>query len=188
MTRGLASFSRRLSGVANALSTVGAVLAGIVFVGMSLLVVVDVVLRNTIGRSTLIASEYSGYALAAMTYLSLAFTFREGAHIRITFVHDRLPPAIRRPAEVLLVAFAAVVTFVGVLSVREMVATSFERGTIAYTVARTPLWIPQGIVLIGLALLLVQLIAYGLAVATGGPILDEAVDEADVDELTSGVS
>lgn len=188
MTRGLASFSRRLSGVANALSTAGAVLAGVVFVGMSLLVVVDVVLRNAIGQSTLIASEYSGYALAAMTYLSLAFTFREGAHIRISFIHDRLPPAIRRAAEVLLAMFASVVVFIGVLSVWEMVTTSFERGTIAYTVARTPLWIPQGFVLIGLVLLLVQLIAYALSVAIGGRILDDAVDEADVDELTSGVS
>src|SRR5680860_267734 len=125
MTRGLVTFSRRLSGVANALSTVGAVLAAAVFLGMSLLVVTEVVLRNAVGGSTLIASEYSGYALAAMTYLSLAFTFREGAHIRITFLQDRLPTVLRRPFEVLLVAFAALVTFIAILSVWEMVVTTY---------------------------------------------------------------
>lgn len=183
MPRSLITFSRRLSKVARAFSTVGAVLAAIIFVGMALLVVTEVVLRNTVGRSTLIVTEYSGYALAAMTYLSLAFTFREGAHIRITFLHDRLPRVLRRPFEVLLVALASYVTWVAIRAVWVMVQTSFERGTIAYTVARTPLYLPQALILVGLGLLLLQLVAYGISVAVTGDLLETISEQEEVERL-----
>lgn len=150
--------------MASTLSIVGAILAGIVFAMMSLLVVTEVVLRATVNESTRVASEYSGYALATMIYLSLGFTFREGAHIRISFLNDRLPNKLRRLVEFLLAAFAAVVTSVAILAVWEMARTSYERGTIAYTVARTPLYIPQGVILVGLIILFMQLVAYALSI------------------------
>lgn len=183
MTSRSVVFSRRLMGVANALSLVGAIVAAAVFVGMTLLIVLDVVLRNTVGSSTLIATEFSGYALATMTYLSLAFTFREGAHIRISFLQDRLPLRVRRPLEVLTVAFVAAGTAMAILFVWRMVVTSFQRGTIAYTVARTPLYVPQSMILIGLALLLVQLVAYGVSVAITGEVMDTKTDEAELKAL-----
>ncbi len=176
-------FSRRLMGVANRLSLVGAILAAIVFIGMTLLIVLEVVVRNTGFGSTLIATEYSGYALATMTYLSLAFTFREGAHIRITFVHDRLPRAVRRVVEVLMVAVVAAGTATATLFVWDMVQTSFQRGTTAYTVVGTPLFIPQSVILVGLVLLFVQLLAYGVSVAITGEILDSNSDEAELKAL-----
>ncbi len=150
--------------MASTLSIVGAILAGIIFAMMSFLVVTEVVLRATVNESTRVASEYSGYALATMIYLSLGFTFREGAHIRISFLNDRLPNKLRRLVEFLLAAFAAVVTSVAILAVWEMARTSYERGTIAYTVARTPLYIPQGVILVGLVILFIQLVAYALSV------------------------
>lgn len=150
--------------MASTLSIVGAILAGIIFAMMSLLVVTEVVLRATVNESTRVTSEYSGYALATMIYLSLGFTFREGAHIRISFLNDRLPNKLRRLVEFLLAAFAAVVTSVAILAVWEMARTSYERGTIAYTVARTPLYIPQGVILVGLVILFIQLVAYALSV------------------------
>lgn len=161
------ALSRRLSRVADALSTIGAVMAGLVFIFMSLLVVTEVVLRSTVGRSTLIATEFSGYALATMIYLSLAFTFREGAHIRITFVNERLSAPVQRWLDFVLVSIAAATISFASIAVWEMTRTSFSRGTVAYTVAATPLWIPQGIVLVGLVLLLVQLLARAFALLVG---------------------
>ena len=163
MTATLAAFSRRLSGVASAISTAGAVVAGVIFVFMSLLVVSEVLVRNLAGGSTLIASEYSGYALATMIYVSLGFTFREGAHIRITFLRDRLAAAPRRWLELVLTALAALTVGYASVAVWDMVRTSFERGTVAYTVASTPLWIPQAIILVGLGMFLLQLTAHVVA-------------------------
>jgi TRAP-type C4-dicarboxylate transport system permease small subunit len=167
MQRPLVALSRRLSRVAAALSAVGAVLAGLVFVLMSLLVVTEVLLRAISGRSTLVATEFSGYALATMIYLSLGFTFRSGAHIRITFLNDRLPVAGRRWLDFVLSAFAAATVAYAVRAVLEMATTSFRRGTVAYTVAETPLYIPQAIILVGLIVLLVQLVAHAVALLAG---------------------
>jgi TRAP-type C4-dicarboxylate transport system permease small subunit len=167
MRKSLVALSRQLSRVAAVLSTVAAVLAGLVFILMSLLVVTEVVLRSTSGRSTLIATEFSGYALAAMIYLGLGFTFREGAHIRITFLNDRLPAQAQRWLDFVLTILASATIAFAAVAVWEMAKTSYTRGTVAYTVLSTPLYIPQTVVLIGLAVLLVQLTARSFALLVG---------------------
>jgi TRAP-type C4-dicarboxylate transport system permease small subunit len=129
---------------------------------MSLLIVTEVVLRATVNSSTLIASEYSGYALVAMIYLGLGFSFREGAHIRINFLQDKLKPTVQQALNALLSVFAAIVTGIAIMAVWEMVRTSYRRGTVAYTVAETPLYIPQAIILAGLVILFLQLLAHVL--------------------------
>jgi TRAP-type C4-dicarboxylate transport system permease small subunit len=149
----------RVLALAKWLSTAGAILAAIVFLAMTLLTLSEVVLRTSAGRSTLIASEYSGYALSAMVYLSLGFTFSEGAHIRITFLNDALPKAAKRWLEVILLSAATFVMSVASTAVWQMVVTTRQRGTVAYTPAETPLYIPQAIMLLGLVIFLWQLVA-----------------------------
>lgn len=150
---------KRVFTLARQLSTVGAVLAAGVFLAMTLLTLTEVVLRTTAGRSTLIASEYSGYALSAMIYLSLGFTFNEGAHIRITFLNDALPKAAKRWLEVILLTAATFVMSVASIAVWQMVVTTQQRGTVAYTPAETPLYIPQAIMFVGLMIFLLQIVA-----------------------------
>jgi TRAP-type C4-dicarboxylate transport system permease small subunit len=173
----LVALSHRLSRAADALSTVGALLAGLIFVFMTLLVVTEVVLRSTVGGSTLIATEYSGYALATMIYLSLGFTFREEAHIRITFLQERLTPAGRRWLDFFLTSFAAATIAFASLAVWEMTVTSFQRGTVAYSVARTPLYVPQAIILAGLVVLLLQLVSRAISLLAGTATSDEHPEE-----------
>lgn len=150
---------KRVFAFARWLSTAGAVLAAGVFLAMTVLTLTEVILRTTVGRSTLIASEYSGYALSAMIYLSLGFTFNEGAHIRITFLNDALPKAAQRWLEVILLTAAIFVMSVASIAVWQMVLTTRQRGTVAYTPAETPLYIPQAIMLVGLIIFLLQLAA-----------------------------
>ena len=53
-------------------------------------------------------NAYSGYAMAASSFLALAHTFREGGHIRVALVRSRLAPTPKLWLEVwcLLVATA----------------------------------------------------------------------------------
>lgn len=171
MAAPLARLGRRLSSIAGAISTVGAVLAALAFLFMSGLLVTEVVLRSSVGGSTLVASEYSGYAMAAMIYLSLAFTFREGAHIRVAFLNDRLPERARHWVDFALTLMAATIAVYATRAVWAMVETSYRRGTVAYTAAETPLYIPQAIILVGLILLVVQLViqAIVMALPAGSP-------------------
>jgi TRAP-type C4-dicarboxylate transport system permease small subunit len=168
----------RLLRVVSLLSTVGAVLSGTTFVFMTLLILTEVLLRTFFDKSTLIASEYSGYSLAVMIYLGLGFSFRQGAHIRITFLRERLRGWALHIMELLCTSVASLLCLLSTVFLSEMVYTSFQRGTTAYTVAETPLWVPQAIILVGLTILTLQVIAYLLFLVMHGP---GAVESGKVD-------
>ena len=141
------------------LSSFGAILSSAAFACMVALIVLEVILRSFLGKSTLVASEYSGYLLAAMIYLGLGFSFREGAHIRITFLQNRLSTRAYQALEIVCHGVASILCILSTIYLSDMVLTSYERGMQAYTVAETPLYIPQGVVLFGLIIFTFQVIA-----------------------------
>ncbi|MGW8195249.1 MAG: TRAP transporter small permease subunit [Desulforhopalus sp.] len=159
----------RLLRVVEFLSTAGAVLSGIIFSLMTLLILLEILLRTFFDKSTLIASEYSGYALAAMIYLGMGFSFRKGAHIRITFLRERLQGWSLHLLEIFCTLVGALLCLFSTVFLWEMVHTSLLRGTTAYTVAETPLWIPQAIILVGLIIMTLQILAYLLFLILHGP-------------------
>ncbi|MFP4049547.1 MAG: TRAP transporter small permease subunit [Desulfovermiculus sp.] len=140
------------------LSSAGAVLSSAAFVLMVGLIVLEVILRSFFGKSTLIASEYSGYLLAAMIYLGLGFSFREGAHIRITFLQNKLPPLAYHWLEIACHLAAGIICILSTKFLFHTVLTSYERGMQAYTVAETPLYIPQAVILFGLLVFTLQVL------------------------------
>ena len=159
----------RLLRAANLLSAVGVVIGGILFSLMTLLILAEVLLRTFFDKSTLVASEYSGYLLAAMIYLALAYSFREGAQIRISFMKERLKGLPLHLIEIACTSIAAILCTLSSIFLWDMVKTSFERGVVAYSVVETPLWIPQSTVLVGMILLLFQVLAYLLYLVFRGP-------------------
>ncbi|RPJ71384.1 MAG: TRAP transporter small permease [Desulfobacteraceae bacterium] len=159
-------WAHRLSGAAARLSTAGAVMSGVFFILMTLLTLAEVMLRTFFGSSTLVASEYSGYALSGMIYLAMGSTFKDGAHIRITFLKDRLRGAAHRAIELLCLLFAMVLCGASCRFALELVMSSYARNLTAYTVAETPLWVPQFILFLGMCVLTIQIAAMFLALAT----------------------
>jgi TRAP-type C4-dicarboxylate transport system permease small subunit len=159
----------RLLKAVELLSTAGAVLSGITFALMTLLILMEILLRTFFDKSTLIASEYSGYTLAAMIYLGMGFSFRQGAHIRITFLRERLGGWPLHLLEITCTAIGSLLCILSTLFLWDMVHTSYLRGTTAYTVAETTLWIPQAIILIGLVIMTLQIVAYLFYLILHGP-------------------
>jgi TRAP-type C4-dicarboxylate transport system permease small subunit len=152
----------------NRLADVGAILSALIFCGMVLLILAEVILRNFMGSSTEVSGEYSGYALAAMIYLGMGFSFREDAHIRITFVRERLGAMGAFVLEVGCMVFVMILSGLSCLFLFELVLTSKARHLTAYTPAETPLFIPQAIVLVGMALLTLQIFGRLTALIVGG--------------------
>ncbi len=151
------------------LSAAGGVLSGVTFTLMTLLILAEIFMRTFFGQSTLNASEYSGYTLAAMIYLGLGFSFRQGAHIRITFLRERLKGWALHLLEITCALAGSVLCVLSTVFMWEMVFTSYQRGATAYTVSETPLWMPQSIVLVGLIILTMQVLAYLLFLIAHGP-------------------
>jgi TRAP-type mannitol/chloroaromatic compound transport system permease small subunit len=51
------------------------------------------------------------------------------------------------------------------------VARNFRNGTISMTPAATPLWIPEGLILVGMVLFALQLVVYLVRLCAGGPVI-----------------
>ena len=80
---------------------------------MTLLILVEILLWNTVSKTTLIADEYSAYGLAAIIFMGAGYCLKEKGHIRITLILSFMP---RRLAATITFAATAVTTaFMGYL-------------------------------------------------------------------------
>ncbi len=131
---------------------------------MTLLILVEILLWNTMSKTTLIADEYSAYGLAAIIFMGAGYCLKEKGHIRITLVLGFLP---QRLAAVITCAATGLTTaFMGYLwwYLFNMVRATIRYNSTSGTLTQTPLWIPQTLMLIGAACFFVQLV--GMTVKT----------------------
>lgn len=120
-------------------------------------------------------ADFSGFMLAAATFLAMPYTLRSGGHIRVTLLTSRLAPRPRLVAEIAaLVLAAGLVGFAGWYMVK-LTGQSLRYGDLSPGVVAIPLWIPQALVAFGLWALclalvdsLIQTIARGAVVVGGG--------------------
>ena len=103
-------------------------------------------------------AELSGYLLAAASFLALAGTLKRGAHIRVTVLLTNVPERARFWLE--LWGLAAGVAFVGFACWQLSLLSydSFRFNEVSYGIILMPLWIPQGVMALGAATLLVALV------------------------------
>ena len=94
-------------------------------------------------------AEYSGYSMAASSFLALAYTFREKGHIRITLFLERSKENIRRVLELWCLFIATF--FSGFLSYYfiKMLIISIEFGERSEGADEIYIWIPQVAVALG---------------------------------------
>jgi TRAP-type C4-dicarboxylate transport system permease small subunit len=137
----------------------GAVIAGAAVVLILALVCVEVVMRG-FNRSTMVADELAGYLNVAIVFGGVAYTLREGGFIRIEVLYERFGPGLRRAVDGLaLVVSLAFVVGLGVLLAMH-VAYAYRFDTRAVSVLQTPEWLPQSIMVLGCAVLALQLASY----------------------------
>ena len=96
------------------LSVVCGVASGVLMVFSTLLVAAEIVARTTFDKTLYITEEYSGYLMAALTCLALAYTLKEKSHIRMTFLHTIAKGQAKVWVE--LIAFAVGFAFCALLT------------------------------------------------------------------------
>ena len=144
-------------------------LAAGIAIALILYMFVHIILEITLrlfGYSTFILDEYIGYAVAAMTFLGLPYALEKGGLIRVALVLDRVPLRWHWPLESVitvstLIAFGWLSYFWCLNVIR-----SFQRGITSDTLAETPLWLPEGSILVGLWLLCLTLLVRSLKLLT----------------------
>ncbi|WP_110667853.1 TRAP transporter small permease [Salinicola halophilus] len=103
-------------------------------------------------------SEIAAYLLVGATFLSLAYTFRHHAHIRVTLIVSKLAPRIRVWSEVACLAVSLALTVLLSWELVGLVNESLEYGDVSAGLLAIPLWIPQSVLVVGLLLLCLALL------------------------------
>lgn len=142
------------------LSTGGAFLSAAGMLFIVALVVIEIFLRSVLNTSTLVSSEYGGYALVFLILTGLAYTMKEDGLIRINLLTTHFSEKGKRIADIISGIIGAAITLFALTHSVSMVYETWDLEMTADTIAETPLWIPQLSVPLGLTLLLIQLIAY----------------------------
>ncbi|MFD0982530.1 TRAP transporter small permease [Tropicimonas aquimaris] len=103
-------------------------------------------------------ADFAGFALAAASFLAMAYTLRAGAHIRVNLLVSRLPERGQWIAEILSLALGAgIIGYATWFSVL-LLAESWHYGDTSPGMIPVPLWIPQLSMVVGLGLLTVALV------------------------------
>ena len=137
------------------ISRFGVWCGGLMMLAAAVVIGVEVVLRKMFLVSLGGADEMASYALAIGTVWALSFALIERVHIRVDALYMRLPNRIGAAFDIL--ALVSVLAFAGVLTwfAAHVLRTSWNFGATANTPIGTPLWIPQGLWVVGLALFVV---------------------------------
>lgn len=128
------------------------ILCGWWLLGYCFLVVLDIVGRAQFGLTLQGTDEIGGYTLAVTSAFGFAQTLLARRHTRIELVIQRLP---RIPAAVLNLAAAIVIAGVAVYLLERgwsVLEESIEFMAVSNSPLQIPMWIPQGLWVIGLGL------------------------------------
>ncbi|SEG82162.1 TRAP transporter small permease [Marinobacterium lutimaris] len=143
-------------GLVKRLNQGAGILCGTLIVYMAAHILLEIVLR-LFNTSTYVLNEFIGYAVATMTFMGLGFALERGGLIRVGLVINRLSPNAAMWLD--LAISSAMLALFGWLSWYWgiNVNRSYSRGITSESLADTPLWIPEGAVLLGLVLLCLTL-------------------------------
>lgn len=135
----------------------GLVLAALFLIGIFLLMVGESVARSLGGYITG-AGELIGWFCAAAGFFALPATFKRGDMVRVGFVVDQLPPALRRVALIACQLIALVFVSYMTLAVSHYLWSGWRSEEVTQGMIEIPVWIPQASFLIGAVLLWIAIV------------------------------
>lgn len=103
------------------------------------------------------APDYAGYAMASASFLAFASALNKGAHIRVSILLNAVPPLAKRIIDTWCFAVGAAVMWYFVWYAYRFVYWSWKFNDVSQGLDRTPLWIPQSVMLFGAATLAIAL-------------------------------
>lgn len=158
---------KKLQFAGRALATIGAYLSAFILGIMVVLMVTEMLLRGIFSSSIHIVEDLVGYGTAAVIFLSLAYTFISGGHIRVNIILEKLNRNGQRFLEIICtLATASITVLITWFTIRKMLL-NFERNVTSTNMYEIPLWIPGAVIVAGLTMLLIILILHLFSCITG---------------------
>ena len=132
------------------------VLAALSLIAILVLIVVQMLARWT-GEVFAGAPDYAGYAMAAASFLAFASALNKGSHIRVSILLNAVPDKVRLALEIWCFAIGTAVMWYFVWYAYRFTYWSWKFHDVSQGQDRTPLWIPQGIMLFGAVIFAIAL-------------------------------
>ncbi len=111
--------------------------------GIVALTMAEVVSRYVLQDPLILADEFGGYALLAISLLGMAYCAQERGHIRITFAVERISPRSAGRIRVATLALALLLVAVAAWVSWQFLGDSFARDMRSNSMLRVPLKWPQ---------------------------------------------
>lgn len=142
------------------------VLAAIFIVCIALAILAEIIGRM-IGVLIPAATEFAGYCLASAVFLALAYTLVSGEHIRVSMLLQRAPKRIRRGLEIWCLLAGTGISLYFAWHIVAFTYESFIFEEVGHGLIKTPLWIPQCGMALGMVVLAIAFIDELVAILSG---------------------
>jgi TRAP-type C4-dicarboxylate transport system permease small subunit len=140
--------------------------------GAFIVLIVLMILAQIIGRwiGVIVPSteDFAGYFLAASSFLALAYTFKQGGHIRVTLLVRHLNGRASKLFLLFALAILALIIGYGAYYASALVIESWQFGEMSQGYIAIPIWIPQTSMAAGLIVFFVALVDELVLVLQGG--------------------
>ncbi len=134
-----------------------AFLSGVCLVTMTLLISAQIAARF-MGAVIPSSEDFAGWLLSATIFFGLAYTFHEGAHIRVTMLLVRLGEAKRRYLEFINLVAGLFISGYLAFYTSHTVYESYDFGDVTDTYLVVPLWMVQMPMAIGSVFLFIAMV------------------------------
>jgi len=147
----------------------GFVLAALALVAIAALVLVQVAGRiidrslialghEPLGIAITSLSELGGFFFVGSAFLALAGTLRAGGHVRVTMMVGALPAPLGQLVAALVLVAALGLCGFALYSAGVQAWDSWTFNSVSFGMGKFPLWVPQAVMVAGLALLALALL------------------------------
>jgi TRAP-type C4-dicarboxylate transport system permease small subunit len=137
------------------ISQAAAILGGLAVIGVALLVCVEVLLRTAFGIGLSAATEISSYVLAITSAWAFSYALLRRVHVRVDALIRLFPPPVIAALDLLALLALAWLASMMLWYGASVFWFSYLKKSTAMTPLQTPMWIPQGLWLLGLGLFFV---------------------------------
>ena len=151
------------------LTAAGLMIGALVVIALTVIVGYSVALRYLWNWPQVWSDELVGYLLVYLVMLGAAEALRQGHHIEVDLVTERLGPRGRRIVHAWGLCATAFVALVLTVAGWEMVSFSADVGLLSEGYLEVPMWVPQSAVPLGSALLFLTAVSRLLGLLRGRP-------------------
>ncbi len=122
---------------------------------------------SAIGLTIPSYADFTGFLLAAASFLSLAHTLREGEHIRVVLLISRLPGKLHNLIEIWCIGLGLAISLYFAWYTAKLIHESYSYHDLSSGMIAVPLWIPQSAMFLGLIILSVAFLDELVTVCRG---------------------